>query len=305
MKTWGLISLTLGMSSALLAQPNSPQYLALGDSVPFGMNITLVPPYSAKIPTASEFIGYPDTLAAFEHLSEVNAACPGETSGSFLNISSPDNGCNSPHVIPPAVAGYPPIVLPPFKPTVGLHTPYTVAQMAFALSELSEYKTIKLVTLSIGANDILLALPQVETQCGTNVSCAETALAPTLQAYAANLEQILGGIRAAYRGTFIVMSYYSPEPALNSVTQALNTVMAQVVAGINATTPGVPAIRMADGYTTFQVASVFSNGNACQAGLLVVLPPSPYDSYPCDVHPSPFGRDLLAATVELAQIGIQ
>jgi lysophospholipase L1-like esterase len=311
MKIVGMTCLALGLSTTLPAQPNSPQYLALGDSVPFGMNITLVPPYSTQPVTASEFVGYPDTLAAFERLSEVNAACPGETSGSFLNIPTPenhlppDNGCNSQHVIPPAVAGYPTIYLPPFKTSVGLHTPYLVAQMDFAVSELTQYKTIRLVTLSIGANDILLALPQVEAQCGTNLTCAQSALAPTLTSYAANLGQILSMIRAYYGGTLIVLNYYSPQPALNSVTQALNTVMAQVVASVSAASPGVPPIKMADGYTAFQVASAFSNGDACQAGLLIKLPPSPYDSSPCDVHPSPFGRDLLAATVELAQIGIQ
>ena len=137
-------------------------YLALGDSVPFGMNITLLPPYSQQIPTPAQFVGYPETVAAVTHLleskKEVNASCPGESSGSFLNTSMPDNGCNSPHYQPVG----PPI--PPFKTAIGLHTPYTIAQMDFAEAQPASNKHINLVTLSIGANDVLIALPAIE-QC--------------------------------------------------------------------------------------------------------------------------------------------
>lgn len=271
-------------------------YLALGDSVPFGMNVTLLPPYAQQVPTPSEFTGYPEVVAAFEHLlqpnKEVNAACPGETSGSFLNTSVPDNGCNSPHLQPPL----PP--LPPFKTTVGLHTNYTGAQMDFAESQLQANKHINLVTLSIGANDVLLVLPALE-QCGTNGTCAQNVLEPVLQAYAANLAQILTRIRAQYQGTLVLMTYYSPSPALDSITVALNSAMTQVAQQLSQQ-PHFPSITFADGYTAFQVASAFYNHDACQAGLLIRLPATPPPPSPCDVHPSPLGRDLLAATVELA-----
>src|SRR5437016_6021153 len=124
-------------------------YLALGDSVAFGMNVTLLPPFATQLPTPQQFIGYPEVVAAAQPLleskGEVNASCPGETSGSFLNTASPDYGCNSPHFQPPL----PP--LPPFKATIGLHTTYTGSQMEFAESELRTNKQIKLVTLGIGA----------------------------------------------------------------------------------------------------------------------------------------------------------
>src|SRR5215471_21762585 len=89
------------IAPAFAANETNYTYLALGDSVPFGLNITLLPPFSQKLPTPAEFVGYPEPVAASEHLlqskQEVNASCPGETSGSFLNASMPDNGCNSPH----------------------------------------------------------------------------------------------------------------------------------------------------------------------------------------------------------------
>ncbi len=273
-------------------------YLALGDSVPFGMNITLVPPYSSHVPTASQFMGYPEAVAAALGISEINTSCPGETSASFLNTSQPDNGCNSPHIVLPPTAGLAPIVLSPFKTSVGLHAAYTGSQMDFAIGRLKTNKSINLVTLSIGANDVLLALPNLAV-CGANVTCAQNVLAPVLNAYGANLAQILLGIRAQYQGPLILLTYYSPSPLLDSVTEALNVVMTQV-AGQVSMTPGFPPITVLDGFKAFQLADAAFNRDACQAGLLIKLPASPYDASPCDIHPSEQGRKLLAALVELA-----
>jgi lysophospholipase L1-like esterase len=276
------------LAGSAFAQSHSAiTYLALGDSIPFGMNVTLLEPYTSAKPTPSEFVGYPDVVSAVERIAEVNASCPGETSGSFIN-AGPDNGCNSPHIVPPATAGFPPVIIPPFKTTYGLHAAYTGPQLAFAMAQLQTNKNIKLVTLNIGANDVLLLLEQ----CGTSATCVSGGLPTVLTTYAGNLAQILGTIRAQYQGTLVLMTYYSPQIALNSITQALNSTMTQVAKNF-------PSIGIADGYTAFQVASIFSGGDACQAGLLIKLPPSPYDLSPCDIHPSPLGRDILAATMEL------
>ena len=277
---------SLGVSS----NETNFEYLALGDSVPFGLNQALLPPFSQQTPTPSEFIGYPEAFAALTHLGqskeEVNASCPGETSGSFLDTSVKDNGCNSPHFQPPAPT------IPPFKTSIGLHTPYTVAQMDFAESQFDANKQIRLVTLSIGANDILLALPQLE-QCGTDPVCAQNVLTPVLQLYAVNLGQILTRIRAHYHGTLVLLTYYSPAPALDGVAQALNGVMTQVARNF-------PSIIIADGYAAFKLASAAFHGDACQAGLLIRLPPSPFTTMPCDIHPSAIGRNVLAFTIAAA-----
>src|SRR4051794_7123206 len=95
-----LISITSIVSTfALLISPafggndKNYTYLALGDSVAFG---TLDPKFAGS-PSAADFIGYPEVFAGWEHLlqskKEVNAACPGETSGSFINGLPPDAGC--------------------------------------------------------------------------------------------------------------------------------------------------------------------------------------------------------------------
>ncbi|MBZ5621350.1 MAG: hypothetical protein LAQ69_21875 [Acidobacteriia bacterium] len=289
------LALALLVAPAFAGNAKDYTYLALGDSIPFGMNPLLLPPYSNQPPTPDQFIGYPETVAAAEHLvqskKEVNASCPGESSGSFLNTASPDNGCNSWHFQPLAAP------IPPFKTTYSLHTNYTEAQMDFAESQLRTNKHINLVTLSIGANDVLLVLPQLE-QCRTDPTCAHNVLDPVLQSYAVNLAAILSRIRAEYQGTLILVKYYSPTPAFDGVAVVLNDVMTQVATQL-AMQPNFAAVRFADGFTAFQLASALFNGDACPAGLLIRLPASP-STPPCDIHPSPLGRDLLAAAVELA-----
>jgi lysophospholipase L1-like esterase len=273
-------------------------YLALGDSVPFGNNVTLLPPYSQTTPKASDFVGYPETVAAALKISEVNAACPGETSASFLNTSAPDNGCNSPHVVlSPTPPNPPQLLLPPFKTTIGLHARYAGSQMAFALSELQSNPNIDLITLSIGANDLLLVLPQL-LQCGPDAVCQGGVLTPVLNAYGANLASILLGIRSTYHGTLILMTYYSPSPDLDLLTQTLNGTMTFVASQLNLL-PNFTPVTVVDGFTAFQNASAPSH-DACQAGLVIPLPASPYNFSACDVHPTAAGRSVLAGLVELA-----
>ena len=287
---------------ALLATPvfagddKDYTYLALGDSVPFGLNATLLPPYTKRVPRAAAFIGYPEVIAAAENLTrskkEVNAACPGETSGSFLDIRTPDYGCNSPHFEPPATT------IPSYKSNFGLHTAYAGAQMDFAESELKSNKNINMVTLSIGANDGILVLPTLQ-QCGTNSDCAQGVLGPVLELYGANLATILTRIRAQYHGTLILVKYYSPSPALDGFTMAFNDVMTGVAAKL-ALDPNFKPVIFADGFTAFQLASELFDHDACKAGLLIRLPPLPL-APPCDIHPSRLGRDILALAIEFAK----
>ena len=175
-----ILAVAVALGAPAFAANDSYTYLALGDSIPFGLNPLILPPYVpiSQLPRPDQFVGYPEIVARVEHVAELNTSCPGETSGSFLDASSLDNGCNSPHFLPPPA---PPI--PPFKTTIGLHAAYTGAQMKFAEDQLKSNKRINLVTLSIGANDVLLILPQLQ-QCGADQGCANSVLGPVLQAYA-------------------------------------------------------------------------------------------------------------------------
>ena len=259
-------------------------YLALGDSIPFGFNPLLFGPPGAPLPTPAQFVGYPEIVSAWTGTPEINAACPGETSGSFLVLGAPDNGCN----------GLGPQGQPPFKGTIGLHTNYPGTQMKFALEQLQTNKSIKLVTLNIGGNDLSL----LQMSCATAsdfAGCVGGGLFKTvLPNYRANLDSILDGLRnqAKYHGQLILVTTYSPsaDPLFVGAVFELNKVLIAVGKKYK--------VAIADGFGAFQLISASSGGDPCVAQLLIALPPG-YPSV-CDIHPSKKGQDLLAATVLLA-----
>ena len=270
-------------TECLLASNDSNyKYLALGDSIAFGLDPTLLITNPAAAP--DQFTGYPEIVAQVEHLlqnkEEVNAACPGETSASFMDVGEPDNGCN----------GRGPQGQPPFKITPGLHTNYSGSQLDFAVSQLTSNTQINLVTLGIGGNDLL----QVEAQCAAQPipsfpDCVKEILPVTLQSYAKNLTSILAVLRANYRGTLVLVETYSPSnnPLFIEAVAALNSVMMEVGRNFG--------VKFAHAFAAFQLLSALQDGDPCTAGLLIRL-----TATDCDIDPSPSGRDLLAATVILA-----
>ena len=280
--------LFLAPASCLLAGNESNYtYLALGDSIAFGLDPTLVPP-GLPLPPATQFTGYPEIVAQVEHLlqskKEVSAACPGQTSTSFFVPNAPDNGCNS----------LGPQGQLPFK--TNLHTNYPGTQLEFAVSQLARNKHINLVTLGIGGNDLLM----LANECGgpsshTFLTCVGAALGtaampgPFLQTYAGNLIFILSEIRQYYKGTLVLVENYSPsaDPLFTLAVSSLNAVMTQVGSQFN--------VKFANAFQAFQVASAFHGGDPCAAGLLIRV-----SQTACDVDPSPAGRDLIAGTVVLA-----
>ena len=247
-------------------------YLALGDSVAYGLNVLLLTQSPPPVP--ADFVGYPEVLADQAAMSKkvVDLSCPGESSASFYIPGAPDYGCHDNG----------PQGQPPFKTWIGLHTNYPGTQLEFAVSELQSNKHINLVTLGIGANDLLLLLKS----CGTDDACVATGLPVTLGAYGQNLAAILTGIRqtAGYKGKLVIVLQYSPQAQLTPLAVALNQVTVAASAGFDVT--------YADGFTAFQLASLPSGGDPCAAGLLVNL-----GAAGCDIHPSLKGQQILAATV--------
>ncbi len=240
-----------------------PEYLALGDSVAFGYNPLVA------VPNEANYTGYPEIVAlkAPPFKRHESLACPGETSGSFLSATAPDRGCRE------------------YKALFGLHTPYVGTQADYAIWRLGATPQIKLVTISLGGNDLLL----LQTSCQNQPDCILAGIPALLGNYAQNLTQIFARIRgeARYRGRIVVVTYYSPDyrdPVQTSGVGALNAVSTLVAARFGAT--------VADGFGAFAAASAASGGNTCAAGLLVRLSPTS-----CDEHPSRAGQNLLAATI--------
>lgn len=272
---FGTMALLLLAAPASAANLKNYTYLALGDSIPFGFDPTL---FATSIPAPDDFIGYPELLRNPKAKKLLNAACPGETSGSFLVGRPPDNGCNGPGPGP-----QPP---PPFKTWIGLKADYLgISQMEFAVRQLQGNKHINLVTLSIGGNDLSL----LEAECAGTADfggCVTPRLRVVLGHYGANLTQILAGIRQVYSGKLVLMTNYSPraDGLTTWVVGQLNCVMLDVGSQFGA--------QIADGFTAFQVASAPFGDDPCAAGLLVRRSASS-----CDIHPSALGRTVLAETV--------
>jgi lysophospholipase L1-like esterase len=168
-----------------------------------------------------------------------------------------------------------------------LHVNYSGTQLQYALAQLSSDKKIKLVTLGIGANDVLITLALCSLPGGDFSACLTNQMPITLSLYGQNLATILTAIRGEYKGTITLVKFYSPSASLNDIVRSLNDVMARVGQSFGA--------RIADGYTAFQLASAPYGGDPCAAGLLIKVPQGG-----CDIHPSPIGQALLAAAVEVS-----
>ena len=253
-------------STLALADDNRGSVLTLGDSVVFGYITQDGPAYV----NPDNFIGYPEIAGGALRLAASNPSCPGETTGSFLSASAPDNGCRA------------------YRSHFPLHEPYATTQMDYALAFLgANKKKTRLVTLSLGANDGFLLI----AACNNDPTCIQQNLPAALQAVFTNLNTILSNVRATgFRGVLMVVNYYSTDysdPNGTALTQALNQTLAAAAAANGAV--------VADAFTAFQQVAAAAGGKTCFVGL---LNGNPANQQTCDVHPSITGQRLLAKTVQ-------
>jgi lysophospholipase L1-like esterase len=256
-------------AAAASARPQA--YLALGNSVAFGYSPLIDPS------NASNFTGYPDTVAAALKENLTNASCPGETSSHFVDLSASDNGCGQ------------------WRANFPLHVTYSTSQLAFADTFLQSHPKTLVVTIDIGANDVFV----LERECGgsstpAEINCILAGLPGVLATLSANLDLIYGHIRNldGYHHQLVALTYYSlnySDPVFTGVISQVN----QVVANRTLAWGGI----VADGFGAFETASGAFGGDTCAAGLRIVVSSSPLT---CDIHPSPAGRDLLAQAIENA-----
>lgn len=271
----GILAL-LGIGTAAAQSP----YLALGDSIPFGFNPTvpLAPP--APPTFLSNFHGYPQLLAPVRGLNLTNASCPGESSGSFISITAPDNGCKE------------------WREFLPLFVTYgsTQTQLQYAISYLQANPKTKLVTIEIGGDDLLL----LEESCATQVNptaCANAGLGSALLQYGANLVTIYEGIRntAHYQGPIIAVNYFSPnyrDSLETNAVRALNTVTLGVTLAFRG--------KVADAFTAFDLATLGSGGLPCKTGIPLAYPGATAGT--CDVHPTLAGHKLIEDVVLLTML---
>jgi lysophospholipase L1-like esterase len=176
---------TLAASSSARPVVAGSNYLALGDSIAFGYR------ESSNMPTpdysnATNFVGYPEDVAAAMGLKLTNAACPGETTSSMINKNAASNGCEN---------GY--------RAAFPLHASYTGSQLAFAKKFLKQHPNTRLISLTVGANDAFLCQSTSTDGCVSEFG----ALLTTIKT---NLTTIFKGIRGTgYTGQIVFVNYYS------------------------------------------------------------------------------------------------
>ncbi len=218
------------------------------------------------------FIGFANRLDN-RVLDAVDAGCPGETTGSFLSAAAPDNGCRA------------------FRSRFPLHVAYTSTQLDFAKRYLREHRHVRLVTLTLGANDGFL----LEAACASQpdpTACIEAGVPALLASVEGNIQTILGDLRGAgYYGAIVITNYYSldySDAAATGLTALLNQAIEAPAAAYGAT--------VADLFTAFKTVAVNAAfaGKTCNTGLLNA---SAQNQLLCDVHPSQSGHQLIARTI--------
>ena len=258
-----------GSSAAGSSGPaSSGVYLALGDSVPFGYRGG-EDAATYRDPTA--FVGYPDLVADDLGLQLHNAACPGETTASFSDVTAQSNGCEDSRGSDTG-----------FRTTFPLHVEYASAdqsQLDHALDTLQRTDDVELVTLQLGANDAFLCQATTADRCRSEVG----AVAGTVQG---NVDTILSTLRkdGGYDGTIVVVTYYALDYTgwEAAGTQLLDDGIARAAQDNGA--------LVADGFAAFRPAAEAAGGSSTDAGLVL----------PGDVHPSAQGQRLLADAVTAA-----
>ncbi|MBV9183842.1 MAG: SGNH/GDSL hydrolase family protein [Acidobacteria bacterium] len=247
-------------------------YLALGDSITFGY----IAQAGWEYRNPANFVGFTDYVGAALRLRVVNAACPGETTGSFLSSTAPDNGCRSNFHMGR-----------PLQPPLPLHVSYSSTQLDFAISYLRSHPGIRLVTIQLGADDVFL----LQATCQNDPGCIASGLPSVVANASSNLHEIIRELRATdFRGIIVVVNYYSlnyADPIATAQALALNEAITTAAAERRTV--------VADVFTGFRIAT--NGGSPCFAGLLNA---SPQFEFNCDVHPSQSGHALIARTVEQA-----
>jgi lysophospholipase L1-like esterase len=174
--------------------------------------------------------------------------------------------------------------------------PYGSAQIAFATEYLRLHRSVRVVTIGVGANDLFL----LQSSCASNpnpTACVEAELPSVLASISANMAKILQDIRGTgYGGEIVVVNYYSldySDAANTAITKLLNQSIAAPARPFGAV--------VADVFTAFQnaVSNPAIGGKTCNAGLLNVNPRD-LTQATCDVHPSQSGQRLIAAAVARA-----
>lgn len=203
------LTLALPVVAARGATPPQRYYLALGDSIAYGIQPTKSKPGARP----SDFrTGYVDVFAARLRklrpgLRVVNYACPGESTVTFAR-----GAC------------------PAFSDRIALHDKFRGSQLKAALTFLREHPNeVSPITVTLYGNDWL---PILLDTCKGKVACAQRRGSKEAEAFGTRLSSILSQLRAAAPNAAIVVTgAWNPDPgqlvALKRIYNAFETAIAQ------------------------------------------------------------------------------
>ncbi len=243
--------------------------LVLGDSVAFAY----IDSAGHEYINPGNFLGFADDLEDSLRIESVDAGCPGETTASFLSSTGADNGCRA------------------FRALFPLHVPYGGTQLEFAKMYLEQHRDVRLVTITLGANDGFLLIDACATQPDP-AACIRAGLPALLATVEGNVQTILADLRAAgFGGAIVITNYYAldySDAAATGLTALLNGALEAPAAAYGAV--------VADLFTAFKTATAGPTfgGKTCNAGLLNA---SVHNQLLCDVHPRQSGHRLIARTI--------
>jgi len=267
-----LLLAAAGIGATASAKDRDARALVLGDSVAFAYIATAGHEYI----NPENFFGFANYLDDELDLDVADAGCPGETTGSFLSATAPDNGCRA------------------YRAAFPLHVTYGSTQGQFATHFLQEHHDVRLVTITLGANDGFL----LEDSCATQpdpTACIAAGVPALLATVEGNLSKILADLRATgFGGAIVITNYYSvdySDTAGTGLTVLLNGALAAPAAAYGAV--------VADVFTAFKTVATnpLFGGKTCNAGLLNA---SSANQLLCDVHPAQSGHRLIAKTIARA-----
>lgn len=186
-----LMAVTVIPGAAAADSHDDPIYLSLGTSLSAG---TLADVNGVSQPfTNKSFTDrlYPRLRNHFGGgLEHVKLGCPGETSTSMVTGTHAEG---DPSICSPS----------------GFDLYETGTQLGDALALLDSGANVQLITLDMGANDILRAVPSI-LACGDDAACVQAILG----GIANNIAGIVGALRATgYDGPILAMNYYNPNLA--------------------------------------------------------------------------------------------
>jgi lysophospholipase L1-like esterase len=210
----GLVLLTaLAASAASGPVYQAPQryYLALGDSIAYGIQPAKV---SARLPPSGFHTGYVDVFAArlralAPKIRVVNYGCPGESTKTFVN-----GGC-------PWLAGGKP-----------LHDAFSGVQLDAAVAFLRTHRgQVSPITLTLWANDVT----KLSDACKGNTACIRARAPAALAQFTSRLTSIVGRLRdAAPKAEIILTGAWNDDVAeltqTDPLIRSVDTTIARVAA---------------------------------------------------------------------------